>query len=106
MTDDKPVWDEAFGARLLGCVVLIGITRLSADGESSESFHGIVEQADADGIDLRLQGSRAGETFFIPPEPKAFFPAPPGWYRLHPSGDLVENPDYTTTWTINPGDGG
>ncbi|MGV8997138.1 MAG: hypothetical protein ACOH12_09360 [Parvibaculaceae bacterium] len=100
MDNGKPEWDETLANKLLGSVVLVGITRDNAAGESHEQFYGTVERADRSGIGLRLQGSRAGEEFILPPHPANFFPAEPGSYRLHQSGEVVENPDFTTTWTI------
>lgn len=102
MSDGKPEWDVAFAAQLLGSVVLVGITRLTPDGETHEQFFGTVETADEGGIDLRLGGSRAGETFFLPPDPRAFHPAEPGVYRLRQTGEELTDPDFTTTWTIGP----
>jgi hypothetical protein len=102
MSDGKPEWDEAFAERLLGAVVLVGITRIASTGETQEQVYGTVERADAGGIDIRLAGSRSGETFFLPPDPRAFFPAQPGSYRLRGTGEVIENPDYTTTWTVGP----
>ena len=102
MSDGKPEWDEAFAEKLLGAVVLVGITREGPDGVTQEQFFGTVERADADGIDIRLGGSRAGESFFLPPDPGAFQPAPPGTYRLSGTGEVINDPDYTTTWTISP----
>ena len=102
MNDGKPEWDEGFAEELRGAVVVVGITRIAATGETHEQFYGTVEKADAEGIDISLAGSRSGETFFLPPDPRSFFPAQPGSYRLRGSGEVIENPDYTTTWTIGP----
>lgn len=105
MDDSKPKWDEAFGQRLLGATVLVGITRLEPDGERQEQFFGTVERANEQGIELLLGGSRSGDTYFLPPDPNAFYPAQPGSYRLRQTGEVLEDPDYTTTWTISSKDG-
>ncbi len=102
MNDGKPEWDEDLAKKLVGAVVLVGITRIALAGETQEQFYGTVERADADGIDIILAGSRSGETFLLPPDPRAFFPAQPGSYHLRETGEVIENPDYTTTWTIGP----
>ena len=103
MDEGKPEWDECLAGRLLGAVVLVGITRITASGETQEQFYGTVDRADAGGIDLILSGSRTGETFWLPPDPRAFYAAQPGSYRLRETGEVVENPDYTCTWTIETG---
>jgi hypothetical protein len=102
MSDGKPEWSEEFATTVLGSVVLVGITRRTPAGDEQEQFYGIVERADAGGIDLALSGSRSGEHFFLPPDPRAFFPAQPGSYRLRNTGEVVEDPDFTTTWTVGP----
>lgn len=104
MDDEKPEWSDDLAAKLLGSVVLVGITRRNVSGETLEQFYGTVERADAQGIDLALSGSRSGEHFLLPPDPRAFFTAQPGSYRLRDTGEVVENPDFTTTWTVDQGE--
>ena len=101
MDDGKPEWDKDLAEKLIGAVVLVGITRVAVDGETEEQCYGTVDRADTDGIAICLSGSRSGETFFLPPDPRAFFPAEPGSYRLRGTGEVVD-PDYTSTWTIQP----
>lgn len=101
--EDRPAWDEASAEKLLGATVLVGLTVNDASGERLEQFFGTVMSADAeDGVMLRLEGSRAGEAYTLPPDLRAFFPAPRGSYRLRQTGEVVVDPDYTTTWTITP----
>lgn len=104
MDDGAPEWSDDFAEKLLGSVVLVGITRRSVSGDTLEQFYGTVVRAGAEGIDLTLSGSRSGENFFLPPHPQAFLPAQPGSYRLRDTGEVVENPDFTTTWTVEPGE--
>ena len=102
MTDENPEWSDSFGRKLLGSVVLVGITRRTSEGDTREQFYGTVERADANGVDMALGGSRSGENFFFPPDPRNFFAAQPGTCRLRATGESIENPDFTTTWTIGP----
>ncbi len=68
-----------------------------------KQFYGTVMSADPEeGITLRLAGSRSGEVYTLPPDLRAFFPARPGSYRLRGTGEVVIDPDYTTTWDLTP----
>ena len=42
-----------------------------------------------------------GENFALPPDLSSTKIAPAGVYRLCSTGEVVENPDYLTTWNIN-----
>lgn len=104
MDDSKPEWDEEFGAALIGKLVLVGITREEAGSATQDQFFGTIDKAEAHGIELILGGSRAGDRYRLPPDPRAFFPAQPGSYRLRSTGETLENPDFTTTWTFAAGE--
>jgi hypothetical protein len=83
--------------------VLVGLTFNEPDGPQLDQFFGTVMSTDPDeGITLRLEGSRSGEVYTLPPDLRAFFPAAPGSYRLRDTGEVVEDPDYTTTWERTP----
>jgi hypothetical protein len=100
----KPEWDQDGADFLIGKYVLVGITCVAADGNvtSQEQLHGRVTKAEQTvGITIACEGARAGETFVLPPDPKSFHPAGPGRYALRSTGEVVENPDMTTSWTIN-----
>ena len=101
--ESRPAWDNAFAEKLQGATVLVGITYNEPAGERLEQFFGTVMSADPeDGITLRLDGSRAGDVFTLPPDLRGFFPAPPGSYRLRQTKEVVVDPDYTTTWNMTP----
>ena len=103
MTDEVPEWDGTLAEKLLGARILVGLTRREADGDHLLQFFGVVTDAHPrDGITLELEGSRAGETYRLPPDLRAFHPAPPGSYRLRQTGEVVIDPDYTTTWEVTP----
>ena len=81
--------------------MLVGLTRNEPTGPRLEQFYGTVMGADPDeGITLRLDGSRAGEIYTLPPDLRAFFPARPGAYRLSATGEVVVDPDYTSTLDV------
>jgi len=62
---------------------------------------GIIEEADSKGgFRVRLAGVHAGEEYSLPPETRAFQPAEPGVYKLHSTGEEVEDPDLLCIWTV------
>jgi hypothetical protein len=100
----SPDWDDDVAAALMDALVLIGITRVDGDNQSigQEQFFGRVVTVDSyKGIKLRLEGSREGQEYNLPPDTSAFQKAAPGEYRLRGTGEVVTNPDFTTSWTIN-----
>jgi hypothetical protein len=106
-TDDnryRPRWDAALAASLVGKYVIAGFIHLEPDGVTIRErvqVHGIITEARPDtGFVLALRGSHAGETLTLPPNTQAFAQASPGRYRLHHSGEVVFDPDYTSLWTI------
>jgi hypothetical protein len=85
---------------LLGKYVLIGITRISAEGDLLEEgeCHGRIALVDPDlGIRVVLSD---GEVLTLPPNPESFRDAKPGIYRLRSTGEEIKDPDLTTVWTI------
>lgn len=109
MTDDTILsapppehWDEAFAQTLVGKIMLVNLTFLSAEGdlEGREAFYGVVISADADeGVLLDLLGPQDGDTTTLPPQTSNIAAAAPGLYPLT-GGETVENPDFLSSWTI------
>jgi hypothetical protein len=85
---------------LIGKYVLVGISYEDHLGNLLRrvEIHGRVE-ASADGL-IHVRNATTGQDFTIPPEPEAFFPAPPGRHTLRSTGEVVVNPDYTARWTV------
>jgi len=105
--DGRPEWDEEFAQGLIGASVLIGITIVDAGGkvDSQIQLFGVVTEATHDiGVVLALKGEQEGESYTLPPDLRAFQPAAPGSYRLRSTGVTIENPDYTTSWTLTKPD--
>lgn len=99
--ESPPAWDQAGADKLVGATVLVGITYDEPAGERLSQFFGTVMSVDArEGITLRLEGSRAGELYTLPPDLRPFFPARAGSYILRETGEVITDPDYTATWTI------
>jgi hypothetical protein len=104
MSDDgRPPFDEHMAGRLIGAHVIVGLTYEDADGEVErrEQLHGEVVRVDMSaGVAIELSGS--GEIYWLPPDLRGWRLAPAGEYRLKCTGEVVIDPDYTTTWTVTP----
>ncbi|SRR6266480_5059619 len=102
--DSRPAWDSALAASLVGKYVLIGLTYCDHNDKLIEQkqIHGMIIKADAkDGFAVKLEGQKAGEIYWLPPDPRAFQDARPGEYRLRSTGEIVVDPDFVSNWTIN-----
>lgn len=87
---------------MVGSTLLVGITYVSADGEVEGimELHGVVTSVDPLVTIERLDD----EDFTLPPEPDAYEVAEPGEYRLRTTGEVVVDPGYLTTWTVEAPD--
>jgi hypothetical protein len=100
---ENKIWDEDRAEAMIGKTMLVGMTYLDIAGDRLEQFYGEVVSVDArKGIELRLAGSRVGETFMLPPDLSSVFAARAGEYRLRATGEIVVNPDFTATWQVYP----
>jgi hypothetical protein len=91
-------WDDDLARDLVGKRVLIGITFTGSVRETTQRHGTIVETDEDRGVAIELADE--GEVFWLPPDVRAFRPARPGNYRLRSTGEIVVDPDLTTTWTI------
>ncbi len=84
---------------LVGKVMLVGLTYLDKDGECAEQKQvwGTVDRVEEDGIYLSLS---TGEDFWTPPDLSAITRAKRGEYKLHSTGEVVVDPDFTATWSV------
>jgi len=92
MSDIPPEWDNEFGTALHGALVLVGITRETGATIMHQQFFGIVTQANAEGVELMLGGTREGERYRLPPDPRAFDRADPGAIVSNPPAKLSTTP--------------
>jgi hypothetical protein len=105
--DNRPPFDHAFASELVGRSVLVGITYVDRQGEikSQQQFFGTIIKADPHfGFCLVLTGQRAHETYWLAPDTRVLHKASPGEYRLRSTGEVVIDPDYTSTWTVTQPD--
>ncbi len=87
---------------MIGKQLLVGITYLGSKGKPDTrlQFAGTVTAIEP----LVTIDYGQPDLFTLPPNPDAYDPAPPGQYTLHETGEVVENPDFITTWTVGPPD--
>jgi hypothetical protein len=103
MDEWQPYFDDEEAEILIGKHLLVGVTHRNHADEITdvEQFHGeIVRATREEGIVLRLAAS--GEERRLPPDLSRLEQAAPGNYRLKASGEVVENPDFVSTWTVYP----
>lgn len=82
----------------IGKHLLVGITYLEYDGtfiEQKQAHAIIVKINESEGIVIKLHDS--GLEYKLPPDLNSLNPAPKGEYRLHPTNEIVTDPDYLTT---------
>ena len=97
-------FDDQFAAELIGAHVLVGMTHMDHGGKpiNQTQFHGKVTKADPkEGVTIV---DAAGEEHWLPPHWPSYVAAEPGEYRLRSTGEVVVDPDYTSTWTVHPPD--
>jgi hypothetical protein len=67
----------------------------------------VVRQTQQHGINARITDrgifikAPNGEEFSLPPDLNSLIPARPGTYRMRSTGEVIDDPDYLSTWTIN-----
>ncbi len=86
---------------LIDKVLLIGISLLDDKESLIEQIqvYGPIIKVDAKGIVIKRNGT--GSEFVIPPDFEHINEAKPGEYRLRSSGEVVIDPDYISSWTVN-----
>ena len=87
---------------LLGKTILVGITYYTKENEFIEQkqFWGTVIEANDRQIRFR---QKDGSIFGLPPDLSSTKRAPKGEYRLHSTGEIVIDPDFTSTWNVTRG---
>jgi hypothetical protein len=86
---------------LQGRRILIGITRVAADGGYAQEQHvGIAGIHDRGTYCLVTIECDDGETREYPFDSRTLQRARPGEYRMRSTGQVVANPDFLMTWVV------
>lgn len=88
---------------LKGKSILVGITVLDSDGELIEQFQVFGEAVEVSSEAVVILRSDSGRRFSLPPDSRNFFEAEPGEYRLRSTGEVIVDPDFVSTWTVQGG---
>lgn len=102
--NEEHPWDASLAETLPGQSVLVGLAYFEVGAEEpfeqQQLFGRVVRADERNGILLSLEGQRAGEQFNLPPDTRSFREAELGEYRLRSTGEVVVNPDFTVTFSI------
>lgn len=101
----EPYFDDDEAKAIIGKRVLAGVSRRNRDDEVTglEPFHGeVVRATREEGILLRWND--AGEVRWIPPDLSRLAPASPGHYKRKGTGEVLVEPDFLATSTVDPSD--
>jgi hypothetical protein len=103
-TDDTAPqdFDQDLADTYVGQYILVGVTYLDYFGKllGEVQVHGVIEAASEDGLEISLRGARQGERWIMPPCLDSIAPAAPGTYRLCSTGEVIEDPDLLSAWTL------
>ncbi|MCP3930936.1 MAG: hypothetical protein GY705_17765 [Bacteroidetes bacterium] len=87
--------------KYIGKLILIGLSFIDEKDELIEQYqtHGHIRTIEENGM-MRIDRDSL-PVFTIPFDEEAISKANPGIYRENSTGTEIENPDYTTSWSIN-----
>ena len=87
---------------IIGKHLLIGITFLDKDENVIDQYqtHGKIMSIDSR-QGLVIEKADGTGCYTIPPDINNLHSAPPGEYRIKTTGEVVVNPDFTSTWSVN-----
>jgi hypothetical protein len=86
---------------VIGKYVLIGITFLDDRGSVIEQFqtYGPIVLID-DNKGIVIKKTDGSGNFSIAPDMQNLRPAPRGQYRLRSTGEIIDDPDFISTWIV------
>jgi len=84
---------------MIGKRLLVGVSYLAPGGGIQDQLQFAGQVLAVDPLVCIDQGEGM-EPFTLPPVEEAFDPAPPGEYRLRSTGQVVVDPGFITSWTV------
>jgi hypothetical protein len=99
--EGEPLLNEERVRFAIGKRVLIGVTVRAPGGELVEQRQLVGMLAGVhpeNGIEFILDD---GTAYCLPPDSRSLEEARPGEYQLRSTGQVVVDPDYVTSWTVN-----
>lgn len=96
---------EKFESNLKGKSIIVGITYVSSSGEIVDTlqFSGVLDRLEDGMVFINVNNDEMDE-FSLPPDEDSFEPAPEGIYTMRSTGQVVENPEIMSTWTVKLND--
>ena len=85
---------------LLDKTILVGISYRNKSGEivEREQYRGTVIESSEKQILIKREN---GKISSLPPDLRSTKRAPEGEYRLHSTGEIVVDPDFTSVWIVD-----
>ncbi len=92
--------DELSFQDLLGKTILVGLSYRNKNGEivEREQYWGTVIESSEKQILIKRKN---GELSSLPPDLRSTTRAPEGEYRLHSTGEIVVDPNFTSVWVVD-----
>ena len=84
---------------LIGKIILVGMTFYDKNDKFVEQKQNWGEIVAVNENTVFIK-QKDGEEFSIPNDPSAIESANPGEYKLRSTGEVVENPDFLSTWNV------
>ena len=96
---------EKFENNLKGKSIIVGITYVSSSGEFVDTlqFSGVLDRLEDGMVFISVNYDDMNE-FSLPPDEDSFELAPEGIYTMRSTGQVVENPEIMSTWTVELND--
>ena len=93
--------DKHKAGKLLGKYAIIGLTYVDEKDKVIDyiQLHGRIHRINqTEGVVIKREDKE--EEYMLPLDLDAFEEAEPGEYRFKKTGEVIVDPDYTSTWTI------
>ena len=87
---------------LVGRTILVGITYLNKDGSVARQTQYFGTIRAIENMNITIEGDNGSPQPNIPYDVRALSKAARGQYLLRATGEVIEDPDILSTWTVTP----